>query len=258
MKLLLVDNSKANLCEFTRLLESKLTNMTSSLICCQTVDDVIDYTNKDTCDAVILSGSSLNLSQPQTFNNIHKSVAALLRMSDVPILGICFGMQMISTAYGGHVKRLSHVINEQKSIHVENGSVLLNGESCNMNVTLSHQDFVENIPSDFTSYSKLDNTHQIIESIKFQRFGVQFHPEKRVHNEPTCILDNFLKYVHEKNNIPPSLKIDETQRTQLLMDLKYNKTSWTNLENKYNITRDHIIYIWRHHMKIWNLSAILF
>tara|TARA_B100001741_G_scaffold146705_1_gene121050 strand:- start:379 stop:1155 length:777 start_codon:yes stop_codon:yes gene_type:complete len=257
MKILLIDNSKANLCEFTRLLESKLTNMTSSLLCCQTVDDVINFTNSENFDAVILSGSSLNLSQPQKFDNIHKSVSALLRMSNIPVLGICFGMQMISTAYGGQIKRLSHVLNEQRTIHVQKGSVLLNGESCNINVTLSHQDFVEKIPSDFKSYSKLGDTHQIIESVKFQRFGVQFHPERRVMNEQICILDNFLKYVCEKKNIPPRLQIDELQRLQLVMDLKNNKTSWFDLEEKYNITRDHIMYIWRHHMNIWNLSAIM-
>ena len=226
MKLLLVDNSKANLCEFTRILESKLTNMTSSLTCCQTIDEVIKFTNECQYDAVILSGSSLNLSQPQKFNNIHKSVAVLLRLSNIPILGICFGMQMISTAYGGCVKRLVNTVNEEKTIHIKKGSVLLNGEACNMTVTLSHQDFVENIPSDFKSYSKLSDVHQVIESVKFQRFGVQFHPERKAQNENICILDNFLKYVNEKNNIPPTLEIDEIQRIQLLMDIKYKNTSW--------------------------------
>ena len=164
---------------------------------------------------------------------------------------------MISTAYGGCIKRLLHIINEEKTIHVEKGSVLLNGESRNLNVTLSHQDFVENIPSDFKSYSKLSDAHQVIESIKFQRFGVQFHPERKAQHETTCILDNFLKYVNEKKNIPPSLKIDEHQRIELLNDLKYKNTSWIQLENKYDITRDHILYIWRNHLQIWNLPTKL-
>ena len=132
MKFLLVDNSKADLCEFTRQLEKRLAQDVD-VVCCTDIHD-LKSTNINDIDAVVLSGSSRNISQPQKMEHIRKSICTLLRYQK-PTLGICFGMQLIACAYGGVVKRLDDPIKKEETIYVEKNSILLNGEAKYMRVT---------------------------------------------------------------------------------------------------------------------------
>jgi GMP synthase (glutamine-hydrolysing) len=185
MRVLLVDNTKADKCDFTLKLEALLETMVEIVRFEDTTDDF---------DAAILSGSSLNLSEPNRMEWYHKSINVLLRMGSRPVLGICFGMQLICSAYGGKVGRLQSKEQCQPSIDVRAGSVLLNGEACSMRVTLSHQDYVSVVPPGFVSYSRRGEHIQIVESLEFMRFGVQFHPECAAPLETRCVLRNFLAF----------------------------------------------------------------
>jgi len=253
MKVLLIDNTKQDLCEFTRLLERKLQYFTRDIIVCNSVESVIDLLNVEEIDAVILSGSSLNLSQPNKIEYMRKSIGTLLRLHETPVLGICFGMQLIATMYGGTISRLSQPIQTEATIIVEPGSLLLNGESKHINVTLSHQDYIQTVPKDFKVYSCRQNCIQIIESLKFLRFGVQFHPEKQVQGEDTCVLYNFFNYIKERNSLP--LEIRDECRIPILFSIRSMKLG--EIEKKWKIDRNQVMHLWRHHIMIWDLPAIL-
>ena len=136
--------------------------------------------NSHKFDAAILSGSSLNVSQPTKLDHVKKSICTLIRLQDIPILGICFGMQLMCHAYGGCVKRLIEPIKCEQVIEVSKDSALLNGKETKLKVVLSHQDFVEYLPSDFKSFSSSNGCIQIMECISLLRFGVQFHPERPI------------------------------------------------------------------------------
>ena len=133
MRILLVDNTKNNKCDFTRILEKKLLFFTKDVTVCDDIEKINDITNQ-MFDAIILSGSSLNLSQPNKIEYINKSVNILLRYSDTPILGICFGMQLILASYGSNIKRLETPQNKECMINVDKNSILFFTEIKNSNI----------------------------------------------------------------------------------------------------------------------------
>ena len=206
MKILLVDNTKKNLCDFTRLLEKRLYSFTNDIVVCNDIDKINSILYED-FDAIILSGSSLNLSQPNKIDYFSKSVNILLRFPNIPVLGICFGMQLIVASYGGHICRLEKVRDKNHTLEVEKNSILFGGTHVCVNVTLSHQDFVKKVPPDFHIYSKDGDSVQVVESLKYLRFGVQFHPEKKVENETVCVLENFFNFLIERIHIPKHLSL---------------------------------------------------
>lgn len=201
MHVRLIDNAKADQCEFTRLLEERLRGLVEHVSCAHAFDDETDDDN-DACDAIVLSGSSLNLSQPQRIAHMRRSIEALLRHPTTPVLGICFGMQLIASAYGGRIARLDRRVQETLSIDVRGGSVLLGGAARTIRVTASHQDCVVRAPRDFAVYATRGDATpqlQLIESLQFLRFGVQFHPERPAPGEDACVLREFLSFARQRS-----------------------------------------------------------
>lgn len=96
----------------------------------------------------------------------------------VPILGICYGSQLMSLLLGGSVK---------KGIKREYGETLINIESSSLlfkeipkkNICLmSHTDLIENIPEEFKVTAKSNNCPIVAMENKDKNFyGIQFHPE---------------------------------------------------------------------------------
>ena len=107
MKLLLVDNSKSSRAVYTPMLIDAFRRLGVDVIVCASRDDVAQQIQaKHTFDAIVLSGSSLNMSQSIEASSISKDIMALLLFDDLPCLGVCFGMQLMSVVYGGEVERL--------------------------------------------------------------------------------------------------------------------------------------------------------
>lgn len=254
MKILLVDNTKENLFEYTRLLEERLLCFTEDLVVCNDLEK-INCAFSQNFDAIILSGSSLNLSQPNKMHYFSKSLSILLRYPDTPVLGICFGMQLIVACYGGNISRLEINKEEECAIQVKENSVLFGGTPVCCNVTLSHQDFVISVPPDFSVYSKKDETIQVVESLKYLRFGVQFHPEKRVKNEQHCVLTNFFSFLKEKNHIPKYLSLDSYYTRIFLI----KNSGRIIIDKRKETIVDKIFWtkMWNQHRMYWNIQALL-
>ena len=71
-------------------------------------------TKKEEITGIILSGSSYCLSNQIDMKDINKNLMVLLRFPEIPILGICFGCQIMTVAYGGSVRRMEkQLIGEQ-------------------------------------------------------------------------------------------------------------------------------------------------
>ncbi len=254
MKILLVDNTKKNLCDFTRLLEKRLYSFTNDLVVCDDIEK-INCILSEKFDAIILSGSSLNLSQPNKMDFFSKSVNMLLRFPNIPVLGICFGMQLIVASYGGHVSRFEKVRDNIHTIKIEKNSVLFGGTPGSLKVTLSHQDFVDSVPPDFHTYSKDGESIQVVESLKHLRFGVQFHPEKKVEHETVCVLENFFNFLKERTNIPKHLSLEVYYNRIFAIKnsgrIMIDKNTET-LEDKFFWTQ-----MWNQHRLAWNIPAKL-
>ncbi|EAI7237061.1 glutamine-hydrolyzing GMP synthase [Campylobacter upsaliensis] len=112
---------------------------------------------------------------------------------NIPVLGICYGMQYIAHFFGGSVVRakaqeFGKAVLEISDLHTP----LFENVKQDSIVWMSHADKVESLPSGFVELAKSGNTHYCaIADFKRQIYALQFHPEV-VHSE--CggeILKNF-------------------------------------------------------------------
>jgi GMP synthase (glutamine-hydrolysing) len=110
----------------------------------------------------------------------------------LPLLGICYGHQLIVDKFGGKVK---HANREYGSslLSMDKNSGLLDGIGESIRAWMSHGDEAEEIPSDFEVIGHTENSHAAaIANTDRTVFGIQFHPEV-VHTERgTDILKNFV------------------------------------------------------------------
>lgn len=173
-------------------------------------------------NGVILSGgpdSVRKLKKP----DINKCIFEI----NVPILGICYGMQIMVKQLGGEVSRTGICEFGKSEVEVIRDSKITRNiyDYINSNnkpilkVWMSHQDQVTKIPNDFTNIARTENCKfTIIENKAKNYYGIQFHPEVShtylginilqrfivdiCHciklNNKTDIINNIVKYIKNK------------------------------------------------------------
>ena len=139
---------------------------------------------------IILSGGPSTVTK-KSFPNISKNIFLM----KIPILGICYGLQLIAKNLGGKVKtgrdkREFGKVNLKKN---KNSQLTKNFFNKNFNqVWMSHQDSVYKMPKGFT---KIASTKQspltIIENNEKKIYGIQFHPEVTHTLNGSTLLKNF-------------------------------------------------------------------
>jgi len=113
--------------------------------------------------------------------------------SHLPVLGICYGMQVITKQLGGQVmpgtkREYGHAI-----LHLsEVDSKLFDGLPESTPVWMSHGDKIEEMPPDFTAIAYTENSSYAVIGNDNDIFGLQFHPEVAHTPEGTAILRNFV------------------------------------------------------------------
>jgi len=93
---------------------------------------------------------------------------------DVPVLGICYGMQLMGKELGGRVEPASHREYGSRELQAANPSSLLNGMR---RVWMSHGDRILEPPPGFQVTARTETTIAAMENPNRKIFGVQFHPE---------------------------------------------------------------------------------
>lgn len=148
---------------------------------------------------IILSGSYINLTSKLEFNTISHNITAILRYKDVPILGICFGCQIMAMVYGGIINKFDKVCKGIKNMSIiTNDSILFKEIKPDFKATHSHSIFIAEEPKDFEITARSSkNIIQAIESIKLKRFGIQFHLESDNTEYGIEILKNFIKFCED-------------------------------------------------------------
>jgi GMP synthase (glutamine-hydrolysing) len=151
----------------------------------------ITQINKENIAGIILSGGPLNVYENDKFK-FDKNILKL----GVPILGICFGHQILSKLLGGKVKKSKHREFGLATINkVSNSTLTKNFFNKNKmsNVWMSHADQVSKMPKNFKVIASTKNSKlTIIENIKDNFYGVQFHPEVTHTNKGKILLRNFV------------------------------------------------------------------
>jgi GMP synthase (glutamine-hydrolysing) len=117
----------------------------------------------------------------------------------VPILGICYGHQIIVNNFGGKIKRANKEYGSSV-LTIDNNSDILNGIGDSVRAWMSHGDEAENIPDGFEIIGHTESSYSAAIANKQKTvFGIQFHPEV-VHTEKgTEILKNFVLKVCNAN-----------------------------------------------------------
>jgi GMP synthase (glutamine-hydrolysing) len=93
---------------------------------------------------------------------------------DVPVLGICYGMQLIGKEFGGRVEPAAHREYGSRDLDNVKPASLPNGMR---RVWMSHGDRILEPPPGFEVTARTETTIAAMENPKRQVFGVQFHPE---------------------------------------------------------------------------------
>ncbi|HKY06061.1 MAG TPA: glutamine-hydrolyzing GMP synthase [Blastocatellia bacterium] len=109
-----------------------------------------------------------------------------------PVLGICYGVQLISHFLGGEVKPSDRHEYGHADIEVNPESRLFAGLPSKIKVWMSHGDYVSQPPRGFSITATTDAAIGAIEDPARDLYGVQFHPEVAHTPEGKEILRNFL------------------------------------------------------------------
>ena len=129
----------------------------------------------------------------------------------LPVLGICYGHQLIVNNFGGKVKRANKEYGSSL-LSIDNDSNLLNGIGESVRAWMSHGDEAEQIPSGFEVIGHTESAKAAaIANNEKSIYGIQFHPEV-VHTEQgNEILKNFvLKICGAKQEWTMEAFIEET------------------------------------------------
>ena len=138
----------------------------------------------------ILSGG------PSSVTNLKfQSVSKEIFKKNIPILGICYGLQLIAKIFGGKIKsaKKRREFGRAFLFKKKSSPLIKNFFNSNNSVWMSHEDAVVKLPKDFKTiaYTK-DSKLTIIENSKKKIYGIQFHPEVTHTNNGKQIFKNFL------------------------------------------------------------------
>lgn len=111
----------------------------------------------------------------------------------LPLLGICYGAQLITYMLGGEVKPCGKSEYGRTNASLDNESLLFEGMSSAEKVLMSHTDLIARLPDGFKATGSTDGCpYAAFENEKKKIYGVQFHPEVEITVNGTKMLRNFL------------------------------------------------------------------
>lgn len=109
----------------------------------------------------------------------------------IPVLGICYGMQLTTHLLGGKVKKGEKGEYGKAKLQIQKSNALLSGVSRFSTVWMSHFDEVETVPEGFAVNGTTDVISAISDESK-KIYCVQFHPEVSHTEEGARMIDNFV------------------------------------------------------------------
>lgn len=148
--------------------------------------NVIEVSNTDELDRVdfrdfthaILSGGPARLGDqmcvdPCTMNRLALNQGVINNFHG-PVLGVCFGMQVMAINYGGHLSTLPKFCRGKKEVRsTRAGEIWINSER----YTYANNEVVDIIPRGFTALAMQGRNLAAMADFQRQRYAVQFHPE---------------------------------------------------------------------------------
>ena len=146
--------------------------------------------NFNNIKGLILSGGPSTVTKNK-FESIPKEVLG----KKIPILGICYGLQLIARLFGGKIKSAKKKREFGRAVLFKRKKSLLTKKYLNTKklVWMSHEDVVVKLPKNFKVIaSTKDSIFTVIENPKKKIYGVQFHPEVTHTENGKQLFRNFL------------------------------------------------------------------
>lgn len=111
----------------------------------------------------------------------------------IPVLGICYGMQLMTHTLGGKVARADKREYGATEVKINNNSLLFEGFEDTNKFLMSHTDFVEQVPQGFENIGCTNSCpNAAMENREKNLYGIQFHPEVNSSVNGTKVISNFL------------------------------------------------------------------
>jgi GMP synthase (glutamine-hydrolysing) len=137
---------------------------------------------------IILSGGPRSVNEPDS-----PAIDPALLNLGVPVLGICYGLQLIAKIRGGRVEKTGLAEYGGRTVSLSGKSELLAGLPKESACWMSHGDSVVEMPSGFAVTAVSPNFPvAAMEDCTGKLYGVQFHPEVQHTQHGQDILKNFL------------------------------------------------------------------
>ncbi|RLT26350.1 MAG: glutamine-hydrolyzing GMP synthase [Chloroflexi bacterium] len=138
--------------------------------------------------AFVLSGGPASVYEPDA-----PTLPAFVIASQLPVLGICYGMQLLAHTLGGRVAPAAHREYGHAVITVSDAeNPLLSGLPASMPVWMSHGDQVVDLPPGFRSIAQSESSPVAVMADAAGHLGIQFHPEVVHTPQGDQLLQNFL------------------------------------------------------------------
>ena len=156
-----------------------------------TAEDIDSFNPK----AIILSGGPSSVYDENSY-----SLSQSIIESSLPILGICYGLQILNHNLGGKIISKGRGEYGVASVNFDNNEILFDKMSSNSKVWMSHGDEVGVIGDEWIEIAKSDNgVIAAIKNLQNPYFGVQFHPEVIHTTEGSQLISNFLFHIAKCN-----------------------------------------------------------
>lgn len=176
-------------------------------------EDALKAVSEHNPKGIIFSGGPNDISYDNATLSIDKKIFSL----GIPILGICYGWQLIAHLLGGEVKHSKKEFGPEEIILDSQESIFALPEK-KFSVIMSHGDTVTKLPDGFTP---IGHTKQVdyaaVMNEKEKIYGIQFHPEAHHSKHGMEFLKNFLVMACEESLNPlvlnPEMIIESIKET---------------------------------------------
>ncbi len=153
--------------------------------------EVDNLTNID-FGALILSGGPKSVYE-ENAPTVPLKFIKCVNNAGIPILGICYGHQLLGKLFEGQVKRGEIGEYGPTKFYITSDSPLFKGVPKSFTVWMNHSDVIIKPPKGFRVIGKTENFEVAAMESNKKIFGVQFHPEVRHTEYGVKIIENFLE-----------------------------------------------------------------
>ncbi len=153
---------------------------------------LFDFTKEDLSGikGVIISGAPILITEVDTEPYINQF--QWIKESKIPVLGICFGHQIIGLIYGAFASRIKED-RDWQTIEAFEDSILFNRLPNEVEMMEDHCETIS-IPAGFKLIASSDScVNEVMQHSDKDLFGIQFHPEVSG-NHGTILLENFVNH----------------------------------------------------------------